>query len=539
MEKAKLDIIAKIKADIDAGKIQDAFYSSVVAKIKEMIKAGKITAASPSEYIAQKANDLTRKMPLFNTNGILNEIAMGIGIGVGENDPDIPAPAVYKIRDLASIADSHDDRVISIVVKVIDGMVDEIPKTDKEDNPVMVKGEDGEVQDKWRIAKLEVADDTGMALFSQFYGSGLEELFQDIDNIHKKPGESALGKVYELKNVKIERSRYSGHEIQISLKKGGSIDFANVDIPTVATKISTTPVKSARQGDVHFFLLKVMKQEERTTKAGKSFKKFNCIDSENSWIGVTIWCKIDAEIENGSVVLVEGKVKESAGKDGRVFKDVQVNRPNQIRVNPAGYEMTVKGKDVSKKKLINAEIGDIIEVTVLFKRFFGGKSKPYYVACPVITDSAKNRSCMKSVKFNDEKKTWECGGGHSLSEEESNEAKRVIIISGIVTDGIELPFKIFDHGTEQRTDGTIKESVIQVLTGKTTDEFIADYDRVNGDESFFDKLAQEVTGKYFTITASVDKDDYRGSISLGINSIKKADVPFEIKTIKDSLSITV
>lgn len=501
-------------------KLKERVYS----KINELIELGKIPVGNADEYIEQEAKKIKRGMPYINEFGIFNEIARDHGISFSEENLKPPTESEVEIKDLVSRINDHDNDIISIKGVVTNAFIRMPKKKNKKTGEVI----DGEF---WRIANIELTDETGSTMYSQFYYDDLEEVFSMIES-----GE-IIGKVMALHNISVSASNYTGHETKVAVKRGGRVEFVDDNLDIDGSKIKISTISSVRDENAHYFLLKVLKKETKTTKTGKDFLKLFCGDQNGDVMEVTVWFEgaTEIELEKGDTILVEGWIK-SREYEGKIYKGINVNNEFSIDINPEGYDMNITAGETVEKSLMDVMVNDNISTTVLIKKFFGGR-KPYYDACPVVVNRETRKKCNKGVNLQDDG-SWKCNGGHVLSDEEANLAEKVVIASGLVTDGVSMQFKIFDRGEPADGDEENGKSVIEKITGTTKDNFIENYESL-GTELFYERLNQDVAGRFYKIKAKVEIDTYHGSLSLNITDAEVVDIDAAIDATKESIKTTI
>lgn len=479
----------------------------ILIEINARIAKGKLEGR-PEDVLKGLFEKEGQLFPYMNEKGKYRNIANKLGVSTEEDAEKARAPEAFcKIKDLPTLIGDGGPENISIKGKVLKSWIDRFTKKEGE----------GE----WIVAKMELADETGSTLFTQFYDEKFGTLFHQIEtgDLDKK--------VIVLHNIKVDVSMYSVHETSVQLRKYGKIELSDDEMDVNVSKHEPSTMSNAVKGKCMLCLVKATKIDFRQRKDGTSFCSVNCIDQDGNWVSVTIWsCASftkDFKIVEGDILLVEGVYKEDE-VSGKAYKKLNVSENVKVKINPKGYDFKDKGKTVSEKALVNAEIGDLIETTVLFNKIFS--RKPFYLACPAKKD--KGKECSKGVSV-DENNTWKCNGGHVLSEKEIKEVKRVGMLSGILSsEDTKLNFTLFDR------DGTLLKKVI----GLTVDEFSSSIDK-EGEERQFEALNDEVRKYPFKIKARVSEDNFKGSISLTIEDAEKIDIAEEIERFKASIKTVV
>ena len=509
---------------------QEKLVKLVTDKINELIENGTITVATADEFIKNESAKIQRSVPMINDFGLYATIARNIGVRIEDDssedyDSGEIVETEVQIKDLPSKINDHDTGITSVKGKVVEAVVKTPNKKDKK------TGE--KLEETWNIAEIKIADPTGVTIYSPYYSDEFKKMYEAIED------KSIIGKVLKLRNITVKKPKFSGLETQIYLKRDGTFEITEESMETGNTKPVPVPISAATDDSPHFFLLKVLKVDSKTTRDGKTFVTIFAKDTEGTTIDISVWFANTsaARYPKDSTILVEAKLKtrEYAGK---IYKSLNVNAPGQIKVNPEGYTLNIAAGQETEKSLSNAKIGDRISTTVLFTKIFrSDKWRPYYLGCPIIVDTVKNRECGKSVTVKDGG-GWACGNSHELSDDEASRARKSVNIGGLVSDGTSISFKILDKGDEQLADGTVKPSVIHKLTGKAVGQFVNDFEEM-GQDRFYEWLVQAVGNKYFKISASVKEDDYRGGIVLNINGIEEVNETAEIDRVRGSLKIAV
>ena len=506
----------------------------IIEKINKRIESGKIPLRDAEEWLEAKIKSNRKGNVLEMTEfGELSDIALELGVTINPDPDDDSMFSWLKIEDLPSRVDQKDNEAIAMEARVIEASIVKIPKKDKETGVLIPDNE-------YEIARIEIADPTGICNFSQFAvhdDNGymvLQELWDDIES------KDIIGKTIVLKKIKVKRSMYTGHEITVEVDRGGEITFDDKTMDFEVPLYETTPLRSVEGSkSKFFFLLKISSDpgECKLTRSNKPYRIVSAVDEDGTYARIKMWFDgvENIEIKKDDIVLVEGRldVEEYQGKKSNNINIWRLTDGKFI-VNPEGYDINITSK-YKQKSFANALIGDFIETTVMIKRFF--TKKPYYLACPVVEDSEKGRMCIKGIKHDG--RIWKCNGGHELTDEEVEEAQRIAIMSGeMVDDDVAMPFNIFDRGRKTLDDGTVIESIITSITGRDIDNLLDEYDSV-GEKLFYERINQDVGCKWFRAKMQVVLGKLKGKPELRIIRMQEINVEDEIKATRENLiSIT-
>jgi hypothetical protein len=481
---------------------------SLEEKIREridwMVENGK-TEKSPEEYWDDLMNTASTKFFYMKRDGQIHAIASAMGISI-EDEGIGKEEVTYPIGDLPSLISEHSENIIVVKGKVLESDIKHVKK--KSDGTELL------------IAECVVADKTGTARYSQFLSKnpGVDAIFHAIEL------DELDGKVISLKGVNVSKSDYSVHPVEIKLNaNNGSIEITNESMSGVVDTVLPIGVKDAKSGDFNRYLLKIVKEAGGgTTKTGKTYKRFSCVDEDDCWVNLTFWFsgdfKDNLKLENGTFVTVDGRLKI----DGYGNK-LSVNRASDIVINPTGFNFD---SSPSRTSLINAKVGARIEAIVFFNKIY--KRRPFYLACPVPLDNGKD--CRKGVKLDVDTGNFACGRGHVLSKKEENKIKKVGTINGIVSDQISIPFKMFDSNKEK--------SMIETISGLDIERIATEFDR-RGDENFNEFFNELVRSRPFRVTGRVIADNYTGKLALSITDVEVFNIEDEIEAERDSMKVNV